>query len=43
MIALEKLIRKLAENGATFMKMEDAADEFERRSPWKAAASRAGA
>jgi peptidoglycan/xylan/chitin deacetylase (PgdA/CDA1 family) len=33
MIALEKLIRALTENGATFMKVEDAAAEFERRAP----------
>lgn len=33
MVALEKLIRALTDNGATFMKVEDAAIEFERRSP----------
>jgi hypothetical protein len=43
MVVLEKLIRKLSGNGATFMKMEDAADEFERRNPWGAEPSRAGA
>ena len=39
MIALEKLITRLGENGATFMTMEDAADEYERRSPWTAGSS----
>jgi len=33
MIALEKLIRALTDNGATFMKLEDAAAEFEHRTP----------
>lgn len=40
MIALEKLIRTLTENGATFMKLEDAAAEFERRVPLAAGSSR---
>jgi hypothetical protein len=39
MIALEKLIRTLTENGATFMKLEDAAAEFERRAPLAAGSS----
>ena len=33
MLALEKLVRILAENGATFMKLEEAAAEFDRRMP----------
>ena len=33
MIVLERLIRALVENGATFMKLENAAEEFERRRP----------
>lgn len=42
MIALEKLIRTLTENGATFMKLEDAAAEFERRAPLAAGSSQPG-
>jgi len=33
MLALEKLVRILTENGATFMKLEEAAAEFDRRMP----------
>jgi peptidoglycan/xylan/chitin deacetylase (PgdA/CDA1 family) len=43
MVALEKLIGKLEEDGATFMKLEDAAGEFDRRNPWRAEPSRARA
>jgi peptidoglycan-N-acetylglucosamine deacetylase len=42
MIALEKLIRTLTEYGATFMKLEDAAAEFELRAPLAAESSRPG-
>jgi peptidoglycan/xylan/chitin deacetylase (PgdA/CDA1 family) len=35
MTILEKLIRKLKDNGATFMKLEDAAAEYARRVPFK--------
>jgi peptidoglycan/xylan/chitin deacetylase (PgdA/CDA1 family) len=34
MMALEKLIRTLKENGAVFMKLEDAAAEFNQRHPF---------
>jgi hypothetical protein len=34
MIALERLIRTLQEGGATFMKLEDAAAEHDRRAPY---------
>jgi peptidoglycan-N-acetylglucosamine deacetylase len=34
MIVLEKLIRTLQENGAVFMKLEDAAAEYDRRCPF---------
>jgi peptidoglycan/xylan/chitin deacetylase (PgdA/CDA1 family) len=43
MVALEKLIRTLTENGATFMKLEDAAAEFERRAPLASESSQPGA
>ena len=43
MIALEKLIRRLGESGATFMTMEDAADEYEHRNPWTAGSLQPGA
>lgn len=42
MIALEKLIRGLADGGAIFMKLEDAAVEFECRVPAAKGSSRAG-
>lgn len=42
MAALERLIRVLAENGATFMKLEDAAAAFDRRVPLVAATSQPG-
>ena len=35
MVMLEKLIRKLKDNGATFMKLGDAAIEYDRRTPFK--------
>jgi peptidoglycan-N-acetylglucosamine deacetylase len=35
MLILEKLIRKLKDNGATFMKVEDAALEYDSRAPFK--------
>ena len=35
MLALEKLIRTLKDNGAVFMKLEDAAAEYERRTPFQ--------
>lgn len=35
MLALEKLIRTLAENGAVFMTMEQAAAEYDRRAPFR--------
>lgn len=35
MAILEKLIRKLRDNGATFMKVEDAAVEYDKRAPFK--------
>jgi peptidoglycan-N-acetylglucosamine deacetylase len=35
MLALEKLIRTLKDNGAVFMKLEDAAAEHERRNPFQ--------
>jgi len=42
MAVLERLIRVLAENGATFMKLEDAAAAFDRRVPLVAATSQPG-
>lgn len=42
MIVLEKLICTLTENGATFMKLEDAAAEFERRAPLAAGSLQPG-
>lgn len=42
MIALEKLICALADGGATFMKLEDAAAEFERRMPLTSGSPRVG-
>jgi len=41
-MALEKLIRALSDNGATFMKLEDAAIEFERRAPPASKSSQPG-
>lgn len=35
MMALEKLIRTLQEQGAVFMKLEDAAAEYQKRNPFK--------
>ena len=35
MTILEKLVRKLKDNGATFMKVEDAACEYAKRVPFK--------
>jgi peptidoglycan-N-acetylglucosamine deacetylase len=35
MMALEKLIRTLKEDGAVFMKLDDAAAEYDRRRPFK--------
>lgn len=35
MMALEKLIRTLKDDGAVFMKLEDAAAEYDRRRPFK--------
>ncbi len=42
MVALERLIRTLAENGATFMTLEDAAAEFDRRTPFVVESSQSG-
>lgn len=42
MAALERLIRVLGENGATFMKLEDAAAAFDRRMPLVAATLQPG-
>jgi peptidoglycan/xylan/chitin deacetylase (PgdA/CDA1 family) len=39
MVALEKLIRTLKENGAVFMTVEDAAAEYEKRAPAPAPAA----
>jgi len=39
MLALEKLVRVLTENGATFMRLEEAAAEFDRRTPLPASPS----
>ena len=35
MIVLDKLLRTLAEEGATFLAMEDAADTYDRKFPFK--------
>ena len=35
MVVLEKLLRTLAEEGATFLAMEDAADIYDRKYPHK--------
>ena len=35
MIILEKLIRTLLDQGAVFMKLEDAVAEYDRRTPWR--------
>jgi hypothetical protein len=35
MIVLEELVRSLKDNGAVFMKLEDAVAEFDQRHPFR--------